>query len=108
MADKVYTQLITTSEGLEQAHQIREEVFVVEQNVPAEEEYDEYEDSSRHFLAVIGAIPAGTARWRFTDKGVKLERFAVRAQFRGRGVGAALVQAVLEDIRAAPDAAGKL
>lgn len=93
---------------LQQAFGIREKVFVLEQKVPKEEEYDEFEDTSRHFLAMDEqGQPCGTARWRFTDKGVKLERFAVLKECRGRGVGQALVVAVLEDINRHPQAEGK-
>ncbi|MEX2568049.1 MAG: GNAT family N-acetyltransferase [Cyclobacteriaceae bacterium] len=92
---------------LEQAFKIREEVFVYGQKVDPSEEYDEYEDESSHFLAFSGQQPAGTARWRFTDKGVKLERFAVLEPFRGSGVGQALVKAVLSDIKSHPHTKGK-
>ena len=88
---------------LQQVFAIREAVFVQEQQVPADEEYDEFEQTSRHFLAYWTAEgeppqPCGTARWRTTSKGVKLERFAVLAPFRGKGVGKALVSAVLNDV----------
>jgi predicted GNAT family N-acyltransferase len=89
------------------ALRIRREVFVDEQRVPAEAEYDQYEATSRHFLARAGDDVAGTARWRFTDKGVKLERFAVRRPFRGRQVGSALVEAVLADVRQHPQYHGE-
>lgn len=88
--------------------QIRKKVFVEEQNVPESEEYDEFENTARHFLAFFLKHPAGTARWRFTDKGVKLERFAVLKEFRGKGVGHALVQEVLKDIKNHPDYHGQL
>ncbi len=90
--------LIATPTDLDYAFAIRREVFVVEQNVSAEDEYDEFEPSSRHFLARLEAEPVGTARWRTTDKGIKLERFAVRAAARGQGVGKALVRTVLDDV----------
>lgn len=99
---------ITDQQALDQAFAIRQKVFVEEQNVSREEEYDEYEKSSVHFLAVNEEGKAcGTARWRFTDKGVKLERFAVLKECRAAGVGSALVAAVLEDINRHPEAAGK-
>ena len=43
--------------------------------------------------------PAGAARWRPTDHGVKLERFAVLAAHRNQQIGAALLHAVLADVR---------
>ncbi len=98
---------ITTEEGLQAAFQIREFVFVVEQEVDAEEEYDEFETTSIHFLAVLEGAPVGTARWRFTSNGVKMERFAVLKEARGQGVGQALVAAVLKDIEMHPDGKGK-
>jgi predicted GNAT family N-acyltransferase len=93
---------------LQTVFQIREEVFVIEQQVDPAEEYDEFEDTSTHFLATADGEPAGTARWRFTQNGVKLERFAVRKPMRGIGVGQALVRAVITDISTHPEAKGKL
>jgi predicted GNAT family N-acyltransferase len=100
--------LITEPVQIQAALRIREEVFVQEQHVPAEEEYDEFEGTSRHFLAMVGRDFAGTARWRLTEKGVKLERFAVLKGYRGMGVGSALVKAVLDDIHATEDTKERL
>jgi predicted GNAT family N-acyltransferase len=77
---------------------IRDLVFIQEQAVSEEEEYDEYEAVSRHFCAYVVGKPAGTARWRRTEKGIKLERFAVLKESRKLGVGRALVGAVLQDV----------
>ena len=84
--------------SLDVAFAIRRTVFVEEQNVSAEEEYDEYEATSTHFLAYADGVPCGTARWRRTANGIKLERFAVLSAYRGMGVGKALVRAVLDDV----------
>lgn len=90
---------ISNSSDLETAFAIRRQVFVEEQHVSAREEYDEFEDISTHFLArAEDGTPCGTARWRRTSNGVKLERFAVLPQFRGQGVGKALVRALLDDV----------
>lgn len=95
----VAVRKITQQQDLEKAFRIREEVFVMEQEVAPEEEYDEFENSSIHFLALdADGNPCGTARWRKTDKGIKLERFAVLKKFRGTGIGRLLVKAVLADI----------
>jgi predicted GNAT family N-acyltransferase len=84
---------------LDKAFQIREEVFIVEQNVKKEEEFDEFEDESNHFVVLDNEEnPIGAARWRETEKGIKLERFVVKKSERGKGVGNALVKFVLDDI----------
>ncbi len=82
---------------LQQAFDIRVKVFVDEQGVDQRLEY-EYEDESTHFLALLGGKPIGTARWRKTDGGYKLERFAVLQAYRSSGAGAALLKAVLTDV----------
>lgn len=88
---------ISDSEKSEIAFSIRNTVFVEEQKVSREEEYDEHESIARHYLVFSDGIPAGTARMRATEKGVKLERFAVLPEFRNQGAGSALVKRVLED-----------
>ncbi len=77
---------------------IRQEVFVKEQRVSREEEFDEFEKSSIHYLGTFSGTDAGTARWRITDKGIKLERFAVLAEFRMKGVAAKILHQVLEHV----------
>lgn len=84
---------------LQKAFDIRRKVFVDEQNCPADLEY-QHDDVSTHFLATCNHVPCGAARWRKTENGIKLERFAVLSAYRGIGVGAHLVKAVLEDIPA--------
>lgn len=78
--------------------EIRQRVFVEEQKVSREEEYDDHEDESMHYMLLVEKQPAGTARWRFTNNGIKLERFAVLPQYRNVGAGSALVKAVLADV----------
>ena len=86
-------------EERQKAFDIREEVFVIEQKVAPEEEFDEFEDTSHHFVALSeSGEPLGSARWRRTEKGIKLERFTAKESHRGLGIGSALVQAVLDDI----------
>ncbi|MGI4738654.1 MAG: GNAT family N-acetyltransferase [Janthinobacterium lividum] len=95
---------------LDAAFTIRENVFVGEQDVPAEAEYDAHDRAAttRHYLAQVDGQPAGAARWRPTENGVKLERFAVLPAFRNHGVGTALVQQVLADVRAEAPAADQV
>lgn len=93
---------ITDKHLLEKAFQVRNLVFVKEQKVEADEEFDEHENAAIHFIVQDGDLAVGTARWRFTDNGVKLERFAVLKEYRGHGVGGMLVKAVLDDVLANP------
>lgn len=96
---KINVQKVTDPTDLEKVFEVRREVFVVEQNCPPELEY-EFEDEATHFLAAVDGVPAGAARWRKTEKGYKLERFAVLKQYRGQGVAQALIEAVLDDVPA--------
>ena len=82
----------------EQAFFIRRTVFVDEQGVDQNLEYDN-EEQSNHYLLVLTGKPIATARWRETEKGIKLERFAVLPEFRNRGFGEIILDAVLKDVK---------
>jgi predicted GNAT family N-acyltransferase len=81
-----------------QAHQIRELVFVEEQGVDPELEYDEFEDEAMHYLLYAEGVPVSTARWRISGEGIKLERFATLRDYRNRGLGSILLKKLMEDI----------
>lgn len=81
-----------------QANQIRQKVFVEEQNVDPALEYDEYESTAIHYLLSVEGVPVATARWRETSKGIKLERFATLSSHRNKGLGAFLLEDILSDI----------
>ena len=90
---------ILSSEDLENAFSVRRQVFCVEQNVSEEIEMDEFDDVATHILAFFDNLMVGTARWRFTDDGAKMERFAVLKEYRGQGVGEALVKYTLDKLK---------
>jgi len=92
---------VSHADDLAKVFAIRKIVFVEEQNCPPELEW-ENEEVSTHFLALLDNIPCGACRWRKTDAGYKLERFAVLKEYRGKGVGKALVATVLQHLP--PDA----
>lgn len=95
---------VRTEEELRQAFAVRREVFVDEQQVPVEEEIDEFDrlpGSCRHYLATDGVTPVGAARWREYAPGTaKLQRIAVLKPWRGKGVGSLLVSAMERDAAA--------
>jgi len=86
-------QVQFTDPEFEHCFQIRLEVFVYEQNVPLEEERDEYDATAFHFLASDNGVALGTARVILKDVGTtgKIGRVAVARVARGRGIGAALI-----------------
>jgi len=88
-----------------QCKEIRIEVFVEEQEVPLEEEFDGLDDECIQYLAYLPSSDnarsaAGTARLRFPKGGIaKAERIAVRKSFRQFGVGRLLMEAIEKTCR---------
>ena len=76
---------------------VREPVFVVEQNVPLELEWDDLDPRCHHVIARDGQHrPIGTGRLTPEHK---IGRMAVLREWRGQGVGDALLQALIEQAR---------
>jgi predicted GNAT family N-acyltransferase len=82
---------------MQMAWDIRRDVFVIEQECPEELEW-EFEEESTHYLALLDGKAVGTARWRRTENGFKLERFAVLKEARNSGVGSSLVKHLLNEL----------
>jgi len=82
---------------MKKAHTIRYEVFVIGQNCPEDMEW-EFEKESTHFLIFNDDKAVATARHRKTEKGYKLERFAVLNTERGKGFGHIVLKAILNDL----------
>jgi predicted GNAT family N-acyltransferase len=73
---------------------IREIVFIAEQSVPAELEWDAEDADAVHFLALEGDYPIGTAR--LLPDG-HIGRVSVLKDWRGMNVGVTLIQTVLAE-----------
>ncbi len=76
---------------------VREHVFIVEQKVPAHLEWDGLDPACAHVLAEAGdgfAIAAG----RLSPDG-RIGRMAVLREWRGKGVGSAVVDALVTEAR---------
>ena len=94
MSAPVVLRLGGWAELAAQAAPIRFEVFVEEQRVPAEMELDEFDALSCHALALVDGRPVGTGR--LLPDG-HIGRMAVVVGWRGRGVGAVLLQALIDE-----------
>jgi len=77
-----------------QLRQIRQTVFVEEQNIPAETEFDGDDENADHLLALNSAgMAVGCAR--LLDSGL-IGRVAVLKEARGNGLGRELMSALVE------------
>ena len=79
------------------AHKIRHNVFVIEQKCPEKLEW-EFEEESTHFILLNNKKAIATARYRKTNFGYKLERFAVLCTERGKKYGHKILKAILADL----------
>jgi predicted GNAT family N-acyltransferase len=76
------------------AHAIRHAVFVEEQGIPAELEIDAYDPIAEHALAFVDGQCVATARiylYEQEPSKAKIGRMAVLKEFRGQGIGTALL-----------------
>lgn len=90
-------ELVTTQKQLEDAYYVRMKVFVEEQLVPAEEEIDQFEDVSTHFILYDELQhPAGAGRLRILDGIGKIERICVMPAARSKGAGTIIMNALEE------------
>jgi predicted GNAT family N-acyltransferase len=70
---------------------LRHEVFVVEQRVPVEEEYDAHDDTALHLVGVEDGRIVATARVVMDGETAKLGRVAVAPEARRRGIASRLI-----------------
>lgn len=85
-------QLVETTEGLKTSGAILKSVL-------RETDADQLfaittVDPSSHLLATVHDLPAGTCSYHKTKTGNKIEGLAILEQYRGMGVGKALIQAI--------------
>ena len=80
-------QIVHSIENLQKCFFVRAIVFCEEQKCPYSREMDGLDFSSVHFLATIENEPIATARMRLFKDYVKIERLAVRKEYRGKSIG---------------------
>lgn len=91
---------ISTEAALNNAFNIRKSVFVEEQGVPLEDEFDKFDQldgKCQHILVYIDNEPVGTGRVRAVDGVGKLERICILEPYRKLGLGKMIIH-TLEEI----------
>ncbi|RKD24448.1 GNAT family N-acetyltransferase [Ammoniphilus oxalaticus] len=89
---------VTTKQQLEDAFAIRRTVFVEEQGVALEVEFDQHEAEAEHILVYSDERqPIGTGRVRAIKDQAKLERICILAPYRKHGLGKVIIE-TLEQI----------
>lgn len=83
---------VTHEQELAAAFRIRQVVFVEEQGVPLEDEFDQHDAQARHVLVIDDNRPVATGRLRILTDTAKLERICVLADWRQKGLGRVIVR----------------
>lgn len=87
---------IKKEKDLEDAFYVRRKVFIKEQNVPEEEEFDEADLRSNHIVVYADGRPVATGRLFKTGKNWLIGRIAVLKGYRGIHAGKLVVEKLLE------------
>lgn len=74
-----------------EAFRLRRAVFVTEQKVPEEEEFDADDLTATHVIAIADGEVCGTLRIIRDDEDIKIGRVVVAIFARGRGVASAMI-----------------
>jgi predicted GNAT family N-acyltransferase len=80
----------------EALREVRRRVFIEEQGISREDEWDGQDAGAVHFLATQDGVPVGTARLLPSGQ---IGRMAVLAELRGKGIGRQLLDAAVEAAR---------
>ncbi|WP_050183405.1 GNAT family N-acetyltransferase [Domibacillus robiginosus] len=93
----MHAKIITLDSELKKAFSIRKEVFVEEQKVSLEDEFDEFDTlqgPAQHILVYYEDEPVGTGRIRWVDDVGKLERICILKPYRQFGLGKVIIGAL--------------
>lgn len=94
------TRVSRTIEDIMKVFSIRAATYMNEQSCPYDEEFDGNDFCAAHILGEINGEPAGCIRIRFFGDFVKIERLAVRPEFRSSTLAFRLVRAAFDYCRA--------
>jgi len=92
-------KLVETEEEMEGALSVRFRVFVAEQNVPMDEELDEFDSSATHAIVLSQGEVVATGRVVYgnEDTAARIGRMAVDMEWRRKGIGGRLLTFLEEE-----------
>jgi len=80
--NQIRTEIVTTYEQLLHAYAIRSICFMEEHDLKAQQTFDGNDYQATHMIAYVGDDPIGTLRIRWFKEFAKLERTAIRKDYR--------------------------
>ncbi|MBQ8433462.1 MAG: GNAT family N-acetyltransferase [Clostridia bacterium] len=86
---------IADNTNIDKVYALRNEVFVIEQQVDPTIERDERDKEATHIVATMDNLVVGCARL-FWEDGAHIGRFAVAKEYRNKGVGRAICQYIID------------
>jgi len=84
---KVEIHVVSTIDDRIKAFVIRGIVYMGDQSCPYAEEFDGNDECATHLIATVDGEPAGTLRIRYFGDFIKIERVAVRREYRIYNLG---------------------
>jgi predicted GNAT family N-acyltransferase len=75
---------------------LRRQVFIHEQHVPPDQEFDAYDLTATHVVAVHDGDVVGCLRIVFLDEHAKFGRVVVAASARGKGIASTMMRFAME------------
>ena len=92
MKNNLKVEIVKWIDGHTQLKNIREKVFIQEQKVTPQLEWDGMDEKAIHFLVFKNEEAIGCARAIVIQSHMHLGRMAVLKEHRGQGIGSALIE----------------
>ena len=92
MKNNLKIEIVKWIDGLSQLKNIRDKVFIQEQKVTPQLEWDGMDEKAIHFLVFNDKAAIGCARAIVIKDHMQLGRMAVLKEYRGQGIGGALIE----------------
>lgn len=92
MENNLKIEIVKWIDGLSQLKNIREKVFIQEQKVTPQLEWDGMDEKAIHFLVFNDKAAIGCARAIVIKDHMQLGRMAILKEYRGQGIGSALLE----------------